>query len=283
MTALPHPPGLHLHEVEGETVRQIDFLGSKLHIAPLEATADWIVRKSIRSGPGETVVHFNANNFYHLAHHPEAMRRLDDEADILMDGIAMKAGSWLLGHGWLPDVSGTDLFPLVMHRCVASGVPVFFLGASRQVVDEAVKRTRSLFPGLIVAGQRSGYFSHQEEPLVCQQVADSGARLLISSRGSPIRTRFLLDNRKEFRVGCAWDVGGLFDFVSGAKRRAPLAWRRLRLEWLFRFLLEPRRMSHRNLVVPPWLFWQIARAWGRKLLAAPNGRPKSPSTRPRGR
>jgi len=37
------------------------------------------------------------------------------------------------------------------------------------------------------------------------------------------------------QVRVVWAVGGLFDTLSGAKKRAPGAWmRRARLEWLFR-------------------------------------------------
>lgn len=47
------------------------------------------------------------------------------------------------------------------------------------------------------------------------------------------------------RLGIA--VGGLFDFASGTKPRAPALVRRLQSEWVFRLLLEPRRMARRYL------------------------------------
>ena len=43
-------------------------------------------------------------------------------------------------------------------------------------------------------------------------------------------------------------VGGSIDVVAGVTRRAPRAWQRLGLEWLFRLLQEPRRMFRRYAV-----------------------------------
>ena len=43
-------------------------------------------------------------------------------------------------------------------------------------------------------------------------------------------------------------VGAVFDVLSGVKPQAPILLRRLGLEWLFRLVLEPRR-----------LFWRYAR------------------------
>ena len=38
-------------------------------------------------------------------------------------------------------------------------------------------------------------------------------------------------------------LGGALDVFSGMIRRAPSLWRRLGLEWLFRLLQEPKRIT----------------------------------------
>jgi exopolysaccharide biosynthesis WecB/TagA/CpsF family protein len=45
--------------------------------------------------------------------------------------------------------------------------------------------------------------------------------------------------------------GGLFDFVAGAKRRAPQWMQDAGLEWAFRLWLEPRRLLKRYLTTNP--------------------------------
>lgn len=65
--------------------------------------------------------------------------------------------------------------------------------------------------------------------------------------------------------GVALCIGASLEFVTGVKRRAPLAMQRLRLEWLFRLLSEPRRLWRRYLVEGPrifaiWLRWRATRS-----------------------
>jgi len=43
-------------------------------------------------------------------------------------------------------------------------------------------------------------------------------------------------------------VGGSFDVLAGKVERAPEAWQRLGLEWLYRVKQEPRRLWRRYLV-----------------------------------
>jgi len=38
-------------------------------------------------------------------------------------------------------------------------------------------------------------------------------------------------------------VGGAFDFISGRVKRAPVLIRKLGLEWLFRFIIQPWRVK----------------------------------------
>ena len=46
-------------------------------------------------------------------------------------------------------------------------------------------------------------------------------------------------------------VGALLDFLSGSVPRAPGWMRTLRLEWLFRLIIEPRRLWRRYIVGNP--------------------------------
>ena len=63
--------------------------------------------------------------------------------------------------------------------------------------------------------------------------------------------------RKEHRLGeygpClnvpfVMGAGAAIDIIAGITRRAPRAWQRLEIEWLYRVLQEPRRMLRRYLL-----------------------------------
>jgi N-acetylglucosaminyldiphosphoundecaprenol N-acetyl-beta-D-mannosaminyltransferase len=63
--------------------------------------------------------------------------------------------------------------------------------------------------------------------------------------------------------GVALCTGASLEFVTGAKRRAPVFLQRLKLEWLFRLLSEPTRLWRRYLVEGPAIF-RIWYRWHRR-------------------
>jgi N-acetylglucosaminyldiphosphoundecaprenol N-acetyl-beta-D-mannosaminyltransferase len=63
--------------------------------------------------------------------------------------------------------------------------------------------------------------------------------------------------------GVALCTGASLEFVTGAKRRAPLLLQRLKLEWLFRLLSEPTRLWRRYLIEGPAIF-RIWYRWHRQ-------------------
>jgi exopolysaccharide biosynthesis WecB/TagA/CpsF family protein len=68
----------------------------------------------------------------------------------------------------------------------------------------------------------------------------------------PAEQVFACKNRDKLRnVGVIKTSGGLFDFLSGKTRRAPQWMQSGGLEWLYRLLLEPRRLFFRYLTTNP--------------------------------
>jgi beta-1,4-glucosyltransferase len=63
--------------------------------------------------------------------------------------------------------------------------------------------------------------------------------------GNPLQERWILDHADALRAPLIFGVGALLDFLSGNARRAPNWVRRLRMEWLYRLLNEPRRLLKR--------------------------------------
>jgi exopolysaccharide biosynthesis WecB/TagA/CpsF family protein len=55
-------------------------------------------------------------------------------------------------------------------------------------------------------------------------------------------------------------VGALFDYLAGRIVRAPTWVRAARSEWLFRLLVEPRRLWRRYVLGNPTFLWRSMRA-----------------------
>jgi N-acetylglucosaminyldiphosphoundecaprenol N-acetyl-beta-D-mannosaminyltransferase len=65
---------------------------------------------------------------------------------------------------------------------------------------------------------------------------------------TPKQERWMYERRNALRVPVMLGVGAAFDLNSGRVRRAPRWIREHGLEWLFRLLLEPRRLRKRYLL-----------------------------------
>ncbi len=68
--------------------------------------------------------------------------------------------------------------------------------------------------------------------------------MLFVAFGAPKQEEWIYTNLKKLpSVKLAIGVGGSFDFISGKAKRAPLIFQRLGFEWLWRLILEPRRIK----------------------------------------
>lgn len=81
------------------------------------------------------------------------------------------------------------------------------------------------------------------------------------SLGAPKQEEFSSELFRYINSGFIVPVGAAFDFYSynGASNRCPLFLRRLKLEWLFRLWVQPKRTSKRlmlELVFIPIIFWR---------------------------
>jgi len=239
-------------------LRAVDLAGLRLLSGEHEEVADWLIARA-RGSSSVVVAHVNLNNYYELCHWSRGAGSRTPELELIFDGIGLKLAARAFGQGWVRDVSGTDLFPLVMRRAAAERLRVFFLGSTSAVVHRAAEQTLREFPGVVLAGVQDGYFSRETVDSVVERVRLSQPDLLLIGMGCPRQEGFALDYQRLLGAKLIWTIGGLFDFLSGAKPRAPRWMRRVRLEWLFRWLIEPRRMWRRNTVPPVWLAWRVLR------------------------
>ncbi len=166
---------------------------------------------------------------------------------VLADGIGLKLGGKLLGQDIKQNVNGTDLFPRLCALLAATGDGVFLLGARPGVAHGVREWIRRHHPKTVVSGLHHGYYGSDEEGRVIQEIANSGARVLLVAFGVPRQDLWIGRNLANCGVRIAMGVGGLFDFYSGRIPRAPQWLREIGMEWVYRMYQEPRRMWRRYL------------------------------------
>jgi len=170
------------------------------------------------------------------------------ECDVLLaDGQSVVWASRLLGSPLPERVAGIDIFERLLAKAAKDGAGVYLLGARPNVVQRLRTQLELDYPGLVVAGARDGYFSAEEAEEVASDIRRSGADMLFLGMVSPKKENFLRAWGPTLGVSVLHGVGGSFDVLAGVTKRAPEAWQRAGLEWLYRLLQEPRRMWKRYL------------------------------------
>jgi N-acetylglucosaminyldiphosphoundecaprenol N-acetyl-beta-D-mannosaminyltransferase len=177
------------------------------------------------------------------------LREAIDESEIVTaDGQAVVWASRFLGAPLRERVTGIDLMAALVDRAAARGYRLYLLGARPEVVAAAEDALRSQFPHLEVIGARDGYWRAEEEAAVVAEIAAASPDLLFVALETPAKELFLRKYRETLGVPFVMGVGGAFDILAGRRRRAPRAWQRVGLEWLYRLVQDPRRMAGRYVV-----------------------------------
>jgi len=180
---------------------------------------------------------------------------------ILADGMAVVWAARLLRRPLPERVTGIDLMLRLLERASARRWRVYLLGATDDVLERAADRIASDYPTVQLVGRRNGYFRPHDEAGVAAAIAAARPDMLFAAMSSPKKEQFLARWADTLKVPVCHGVGGAFDVLAGKIRRAPAAWQRLGLEWLYRVCQEPRRLWRRYLVTNTLFAALVLREW----------------------
>ena len=177
-----------------------------------------------------------------LAKENPALKEALAGADIVLpDGAGIVKGAAILGRPMKEKVPGIDFACGVMARLAERGGSVYLFGAKPGVAETAAETLRTKFPGLVISGTSDGYFS-DDGPII-EKIKDAAPDLLLVCLGAPKQELWMAKMSGKLPVGLMVGLGGSLDVFAGTVKRAPEAWQKLDLEWLYRLLKEPRRIG----------------------------------------
>lgn len=191
------------------------------------------------------------------------LRSLAQQADLVTaDGVGIVIASKWYGQALPERVTGVELALRLIGHAAAENLRVFLLGASNTSLERAIGNLRDQYPSLQLAGQH-GYFTADEESGIVEQIRQFAPHVLLVGLGQPRQDVFIATHRQNLNVPLAMGIGGTLDVISGLVKRAPIAFRKIHLEWLYRLLKEPRRFK-RQLSLPQFALkaWLEARRLG---------------------
>lgn len=188
-------------------------------------------------------------------------------SDILLpDGIGIVWAMSFLYKKKLKRITGYDIFMSLMTKLNVSGGNCFFLGSSQKTLDLIKNRVKSDFPNIKVESYSPPYkteFSLLDSEKMCKEINSFQPSLLFVGMTAPKQEKWVAKFRDELEVETTCSIGAVFDFYAGTIQRPSKFWIENGLEWLPRFLNEPKRLAKRNLISTP-LF--IAKVFYKKIL-----------------
>jgi N-acetylglucosaminyldiphosphoundecaprenol N-acetyl-beta-D-mannosaminyltransferase len=123
------------------------------------------------------------------------------------------------------------------------------LGNPQGVAAQAAEKLKAAAPGVRILGTHHGFFQKTgpENDAVIAEINRVRPDVLMVGLGMPLEQRWILDNYPQVDARVFWTVGAAFQYWAGVIPRCPRWMAEHGLEWLFRLLLEPRRMAKRYL------------------------------------
>jgi N-acetylglucosaminyldiphosphoundecaprenol N-acetyl-beta-D-mannosaminyltransferase len=177
-----------------------------------------------------------------------AFQRVVNGADLVTpDGRPLVWTLRSLGVRGATQVRGTDLTTHVVERAAREGIPIGLYGGTPDLLEAFVGILEKRFPGVRVVCQIAPPFrplTPEEDETVTKEILSSGARILFVGIGCPKQERWM-EAHKERIPAVMLGVGAAFDFHTGRVRQAPLWMQVAGLEWLFRLIMDPKRLWKR--------------------------------------
>ena len=212
------------------------------------------------------LVFHNLDTIY-KAQSDERFREICRSAEFsVVDSQVVRGLIMMMGGGRIDKVSGSDFLPAFCRRHAADpSVRIFLLGAGPGVAEKARRALNEAAGRVIVVGAHSPSFNLLHDEGESSDVADiinkSGATVLAVGMGAPKQEIWMAGHRDQMPgVTRLMAVGATLDFEAGRIKRAPEWVSAVGMEWLFRLMLEPKRLWRRYLVQGPHVILAMLRS-----------------------
>jgi beta-1,4-glucosyltransferase len=233
-----------------------DILGAKVAVCGRDEAVSFLLE---RLGQRQlTMVAFaNANLLTILGDDPDSLALLDPFL-VFNDGVGLDIASKLLYGEPFPDnVNGSDLTPALL-AAAPKATRVFLFGAKPGVAEKAATVIAQRF-GPTVCGARDGYEGASDRAGLLETIRAARPDIVLVALGNPRQERWIVENGPQLGAPIIMGIGALLDYLTDTVPRAPLPVQRLRLEWLWRVALEPRRLGKRYTVDLVRFLWRVWR------------------------
>jgi N-acetylglucosaminyldiphosphoundecaprenol N-acetyl-beta-D-mannosaminyltransferase len=177
------------------------------------------------------------------------------------DGMPLVWMMRRMGAHYQDRVAGMDILLALCELAQTQNISILFLGSQSEILSKMRKKLDKEFPQLKIAGMEPLPFSpltETEDEALMKKINSSGAGIVLISLGCPKQEIWMAQHKGKIQAVMI-GVGGVFPVYAGIRKRAPRIIRDLGLEWLYRWIQEPRRLLVRYTKTIPLFIWLAAK------------------------
>ena len=138
---------------------------------------------------------------------------------------------------------------------------VMFMGSSEKVLGLIREKAKVVYPHIEVVTYSPPYkpeFSDEDNAAIVKAINDANPDLLWIGMTAPKQEKWAYSHWNELNIHChCGTIGAVFDFFAGTAKRAPKWWQEHSLEWLYRLIIEPKRMWRRYIIGNALFLWNV--------------------------
>jgi N-acetylglucosaminyldiphosphoundecaprenol N-acetyl-beta-D-mannosaminyltransferase len=225
------------------------------HNATIEKVAELV-----NAGDGGYVC-FSTVHMTMEAHDDPEFAKIVNGADLIVtDGMPIVWMQKLQGKKDANRVRANDMMIALCAYAAEKNLSVGFYGGKPEVIDKIRERAGRDHPDLKIAYAFSPPFrplAEAEDAEITAEINRAAPDILFMGLGCPKQENWMAAHQEKLKA-VMLGVGASFDFYAGNVKESPAWLGKLGLEWLFRFMQEPKRLWRRYLILNPRFVWLAA-------------------------
>jgi N-acetylglucosaminyldiphosphoundecaprenol N-acetyl-beta-D-mannosaminyltransferase len=174
------------------------------------------------------------------------------KSDVLIpDGIGIVIAAKLLAKEKIKRIAGADLHEHILKLANQNNGKVFYLGSMPSTLQKIKERLAKEYPNIHFECYSPPYkpeFTVEDNKAMIEAVNVFKPNALFVGMTAPKQEKWAYQHKDLLDVNVIASIGAVFDFYAGTVKRAPLWVQRVYLEWLFRFIQEPKRLWRRAII-----------------------------------
>lgn len=214
----------------------------RINITNIEDAANRIIKKAEKNEPAYVCV-TNVRATYIGNHDEKYCDILNNSFLTIPDGKPLVWFAHLSGFKEVEKTSGPDLFIEICKLTEHTELTHFFYGSTPEVIEQLQKKLLLKYPELKIVGVVSPPFKPVEELAqsnIINEINQLNPNFIWIGLGAPKQERFINLIYNKVNSSVLIGVGLVFEYEAGTVKRAPIWMQNYGLEWLFRFMQQPR-------------------------------------------